>query len=971
MAYINQAESGKHTNLPSATINSIFGANSAATLREFSCDRFAYWGTNKQELRVYDLTAYKKENGFVGYKNSDGNLVEGPFVKNSKVLVWGYTDKTNNNKFVVTERFFVGSLKEEDYYGTSKSKECKGATVVSTKPANEDMREGVTIVETLNSTLINGPTDDYKNNVINPINNITNNFSTIFNTNVIKLLETKYIKLSKEVSVKDLKAICNKDLGKLKKLINATMINSENLFDNVYGLEELSTKVAALNDKTVAQYVTNDQSIIYNTDIRGYIENSGLPKMEDKIFVDIDKMFMKNLTFGDYKYKDTYGKIYLDDVLIYIINNLDEYYYYTDASTNLYDACNSLCSGLSGNRAIYIKGLLAKIKYLIDLKTTMVSENDKKVYNTYLKDMSYAGIYNFATKEYPANPKEYIDDVSSITTNLLGKVGNNETLKNIVSGFDAYLKEFGSSEDGTTYSYYTVLTPNITEEANLNTSLSYVFMQNSNNAIANFDIHLDAYQAYYNYWITTGNSGQYSDEKGTPYVNVKGGKGFLTARGCFSSIRLAVDQNTYTGYDGKDKWSDSRQNDNNNNILGSRSDFADFNILAKNDRSNLVKSVIPYTENGIRYFAAKVTYSVSKLYEENEEGIHTDNVYDGTSATYWENAAQVNYDTRGKDTYYYSSSRGNSIPINVYTPIYVLPYVKTSLVKTENQKIPASKFEMKFSQKIENTSKYYNVKTEDATRDVYYVRFNFDVFDVKYTSASDINKVVNLNGTIKKGTWIGPINSYGPKDDKGNVTSGVISGAVSGLGGNFDSSYDVLAIQHTVGNDGIEFKTGARDNLTRQLMSYSNVEAIIASDLKDKLDNICIDRPEKQEYNKDDIYTYSENNALKLGTYYIHHGVIDFQLQIYDFKVTDVTDPSWKSTFRNENNGYTHSERAYYSGTRSWNYMAVENGLDVSFINRDQSELGDFSNNILPIGPYKNSKLTYAYAPKLRIYNKF
>lgn len=142
-------------------------------------------------------------------------------------------------------------------------------------------------------------------------------------------------------------------------------------------------------------------------------------------------------------------------------------------------------------------------------------------------------------------------------------------------------------------------------------------------------------------------------------------------------------------------------------------------------------------------------------------------------------------------------------------------------------------------------------------------------------------------------------------------------------------------------------------------MSYNTVENILTSDLKGKLDNICADE------------IYNERNVLGLGTYYIHQDAIDFQLQIYDFKVTDVTDPSWKSTFRNENNGYTHSERAYYSGTRAWNYMAIEDKNNTSFIDREQSQLGDFSNNILPIGPYKNSKLTYAYAPKLRIYNKF
>ena len=841
--------------------------------RQLCAARFAYWATNKQEIRIYNLSAYKKEKGVVT-----------TIATKSKVVVWGYTDKENNNKFVEKERFYVGTLKEEDYIG--KSDRCKNATVVFKEPTNENMKEGITIVEELLSTVSTGPDEHYKNNVVTPINNIMDNFSNIFNNKVIKLLEKKYTQLSKEVKVESLKTICNGDLNKLQKLVNATMINSENVFNNVYGLDKLAEKVAVLNDKAVAEYVTDENSIIYRSEICGYINNANLPKMTDKIFVDIDKMFMKNLNNANYQYSDTYGKIYLDDVLIYIINNFDVYY-----NTNIYNDCKNLCNGVEkGNQEKYINGLLAKIKYLADVKSNTVSAEDKQKYNTYLADMSYDKIYDFASKKSSPNIHDYLISTSSIRDDLKEIVGSNATLKAIVDGFDAYLTEYGTSNTNLIYNYYEALTDNVIKDDNLNTSLMHVFMQNSNNAIANFDIHFDAYQAYYYYWIQKDDEssvpGEYSDEVSPAYVGVKGGKGFLTARGTLSSSRLAVDQNTYTGYSGKDKWSDSRQNDNNNNILGNRSKFSNFTVLAKSNTS-LVKSLISYTENGIRQFAAKVSYKVSKLLNETSTGIHTDNVFDGTSASSWNGGTKVKYDTKDIDVHKYGKSSpveveekenyyvitlknntytslktlkdktiyaldtdedytdvkdsilseikvtfkevstieelktklingeiyaillsdfqygmiydeartfenstrkiftathsklkllsSNSIPINVYTPIYVLPEVTTSLVKTENQKIPASKFEMTFSQTIKDgTSKYYNVSTEDSTRDVYYVRFNFDVYDVKYTSALDINKIIDLNGTIKKETWIGPINS-----------AGIISGAVSGLGRKF------------------------------------------------------------------------------------------------------------------------------------------------------------------------------------------
>lgn len=916
---------------------------------EFFARKFNYWGVNRQEIREYKLSAYKKENGVVT-----------ALVKDSTMIAWGYIDKANGNKFVPVERFFTGTLKEEDYKRESLT--YKGAQLVTTKPTDDKMQNGITIVEGSYTTLhSSGSTDDktkdYKNNVSTPIKNISDNFSKVFNTGIINLLATKYTKLSEEVSVKDLKTICNGNSTKLKKLVNATMVNSENVFNNVYGLENLSAKVAALNDKSVAEYVIDD-SIVKSGDIRQNIIDASLPKMKDKIFVDIDKMFMKNFVSGNYKYMDTYGKIYLDDVLIYIINNFETYYY-----SGLYDDCKALCNGFSGDKKTYFNGLLSKIQYLTNLKNG--TAGDKEVYEKYLEDMSYAKMLQLAKNLNPAD-EGYIKTVSFITSDLMGKVGENAIFKNIVNGFEAYLKAFGTDVNNTTYNYYSVLSDNITAvtndgNENLNISLNYIFMQDSKNAIANFDIHFDAYQAYYNYWITTGEAGSFSDTGNEPYEGVSGGKGFLTARSIFRANRLAVNQNAYTGYSGEDKWSDDRQNKNNNEILSQRSELAHFKKLAgKNEKNeNLYKNVIKYTENGKRNFAAKVTYSVTKLYKEENKNTFKDNVFDGTSAWTWR-GVETQVDPNRVDTYYYGVSNNNSMPINVYTPIYVEPDVKTSLIKPDNQKIPASKFEMTFSQKLEDTSEYYNVSTEESTKNLYYIRFKFDVFDVKYTSALNKDKIVSLPGTIKSGTWIGPVNSMGPNDANGNATSGYISGAVSGLGKDFHTGYNVLAIQHTVGNKDFAFDEGARDDLTKQLMSYSKVEDIKNSALKAKLDNICADK------------IYKKNNALDMGTYYIHEGDIDFQLQIYDFKVTDVTDPSWKSSFRVEENGYTHSKRAYYSGTRIWNYMAIgeEEGASVSFVDREQSQLGDFSNNILPIGPYKNSKLTYAYAPKLRLCDK-
>lgn len=533
----------------------------------------------------------------------------------------------------------------------------------------------------------------------------------------------------------------------------------------------------------------------------------------------------------------------------------------------------------------------------------------------------------------------------------------------IVNGFDAYLSTFGIGIDNK-YVYYSYLTNNITNSTNVTTALNDVFMQNSDNVIANFDIHFDAYESYYRYWCTTGSIQDFESVDADYLKNANEGnvgtmgKRYSEGIGFFSSMRLFTNQNAYTG-NAVDKNIRARKY----SYLGKRLTLDDFNEWAKKD-SKLQQKIKELNENGERVLAANVTYELSAKWVATGytfKEIATDNVYSSPDATGIWHAYNTTYDTTKADVYKYGASQGNSEPINVYSPIYVNPTVTTSISLSENSKVPVSKFSMTFSNQNPDATKYYGVLTEKKTKNVYFVKFAFDIYDIKYKAPGGEEK--RIITTVKADTWIGPLTE--------------ISASVSGFAMSdeeFDSAYNVLAIQNTLSNTNSDGSL-IMDSLTNKLMQYKGIlenvdlankhqqfinsfsESKEGTELVEKLDNVCADE------------LYNDNNALSLGTYYIYAGSIAFQMQIYDFKVTDVSDPSWKSTFRNAD-GYSHSGRAYYSGISRWNYAAIyededtENTTDA-FVGREQSQLGDFSNNILPIGPYKNSKLTYAYAPKL------
>lgn len=423
-------------NTQDKNIYKFYGFTEEAKMLEFFRRKFSYWGIQRHEVQVHNLVAYKKQTKAITTtietKDEDGNVKTEVITeykpqvtkyKEGKVICFGHRDE--DGKFIEVERFYTKGIYKQDYDHTSSAyKNANPNKKVDILPVDANaidpntLAEGITIFEAVDMSYNANSTrtsTDYNNNVITPINDITENFSKIFTDDVRNIIETKYTTLSKEVNISDLVKICGGNSTKLTELLNNTIVNSKNVFKYIYGLENVSAEVNKLYGKSVATYSTGSDSIVKSSSVKGYvssflngnsitgadgtsISSPGISQMADKIAVDIDKMliksFEKNKANGDVEnvyLEDIYGKVYIDDVLIYISNNFDDYYY-----ANIYDDLSKLC-----NNNDYINGLLAKIDYLSKAKTSVEKDTEAETkYNTYLKNMSYTNLSAIYRKRF-------------------------------------------------------------------------------------------------------------------------------------------------------------------------------------------------------------------------------------------------------------------------------------------------------------------------------------------------------------------------------------------------------------------------------------------------------------------------------------------------------------------------------------------------------------------------------------------
>ena len=346
--------------------------------------------------------------------------------------------------------------------------------------------------------------------------------------------------------------------------------------------------------------------------------------------------------------------------------------------------------------------------------------------------------------------------------------------------------------------------------------------------------------------------------------------------------------------------------------------------------------------NGIRTITGKVEYEPVMVIGDKSQTKVTDTVYYTEKST---DTQTVVFEVENQSitkVYEINNEATNNTDkykdvalLNVYTPITV-----TTTFKAENNIIVDQTEDIDINTNAIQTNTPFTITLDNAKRvdmyDIdstkqynggYYIKFDFDVHQVK------INGVLHKEGKIiKANTWVGPI--YRNKKDKASITAQAYGDLKNGnTVSEENSKYTVRAVTHNI------------TDLMRTLsLEYSSIEDMMAysETLREFMNNIC------------DVSSYFSETEEEVA-------IVN---RLYDFRVTDLKDISWKNVFRKSSSAATniHTGNLYYAGTTKWNSKSEKIN---EVINRTSSDIGRNPLRILPIGPYKNSDTTYIKAPKL------
>ncbi len=234
----------------------------------------------------------------------------------------------------------------------------------------------------------------------------------------------------------------------------------------------------------------------------------------------------------------------------------------------------------------------------------------------------------------------------------------------------------------------------------------------------------------------------------------------------------------------------------------------------------------------------------------------------------------------------------------------------------------------------------------------YYIKFDFDVQDIRITDARGTDRAYSSNSASSE-TWIGPIYNKYNGITKGTVTVSAYALAdpneATDVVNQEQNSYEVRAVAVNTPSS-LEY-----DVLRGRI---SDTVTYIGSNGKNVFSGTGSNNQDHNKY-------YDQKNIFGHSNYVGKETVETENIsRVYDFKVTDIKDVDWKNIFRKSTSTTTnvHSGKAYYSGIKKWNiYTTAYNDM----VTRDVSEIGATKQQILPVGPYKHTTTTYTRAPKL------
>lgn len=333
-----------------------------------------------------------------------------------------------------------------------------------------------------------------------------------------------------------------------------------------------------------------------------------------------------------------------------------------------------------------------------------------------------------------------------------------------------------------------------------------------------------------------------------------------------------------------------------------------------------------YKYNGIRKATANITYQCVDL------------ASGGTSTL-----EDLNHKYNDKDRV-----NGNE-RINIYTPLSIgTPTIEStaSIINHTGDKKYNSAIQrgvpFTFTPKVSSISYgTTSVNTNDFINE-YYVKFDFNLTNITpkyyYYLKEDGSRAKIGDDVVEAGTYI-----IIPKDGSITATANDVDVSLT--------SNKIRIFASTVNElnqdfaDNQIYNSGSYIDTSPTSTTYIDNNSITQRGENSLIlnENVTYNGPSSTMYLDARYIVYKDASTSNVG-------------RIYDFRITDCTDLGYKNVFRslttNEVNK-TNSNNYFYSGK-----IGCYEGTNVIY-NR-------LTNNILPLGPYKNNEdVTYIYAPKL------
>lgn len=307
--------------------------------------------------------------------------------------------------------------------------------------------------------------------------------------------------------------------------------------------------------------------------------------------------------------------------------------------------------------------------------------------------------------------------------------------------------------------------------------------------------------------------------------------------------------------------------------------------------------------------------------------------------------------------------------VDVFTPISFKTWIVTGQAESSNKQVDHttqnsndetiqiqknSRFTIAMEPTSQNAEYDNTALSTDKYLMQYYIKFDFDVQDIKIYDARNTSGRNYSATSVTAGTWIGPIyNQYGSTNVNGAARVSAFA-----LADPNQATIESIVNQET-------------NNYTIRAVAYNAPNSLIydlargSTTLNYLVDNLYNRFSGTSSTSKSHSKYYDQTNIEGHSNYIAELSVETENLsRVYDFKVTDLKDLDWKDIFRKSTTTTTnvHTSKAYYSGIKKWNVYTTQSN---QLLNRDASEIGSTKQQILPLGPYKNTNTTYVKAPKL------